>query len=654
MPRTPFLHSRRRLLGVSTAGTAALLAGCLGDDDPDDADDTDDVDVPGDDDDAVDDGDDAPAVDDTDDPGDTDDHDDDTPTVDRHNVTVHHTRSPPMPGDSQYNQWADPIPSWVSGSRHDYKLADVSIVDQQVYGQIVSDWSYQPGILEFTIHDDFYWWSGDQMTIDDYLMRRELEDYVFGGDDLDAHADIVAFDRVDELTARISLIDVWREPWALRQTIVGESIQESRGYTEGWLEQFEDAGDLDTIEDLRAEIVEDTITTDEDLVHHFHAPFEFRLDGSIGEVGEDYWHLELVPEKNGNQRRYADEINFTGLRWHASEEDRVRQQNEFVDGDSPLQWYEHIDVDLEDPDLPFPINTAQYAREADQWGWSFDFDIHPGNNRHFRRAWAFMSNRELGAGPSWEGQPDVHPFLTVNRLEEFISQDVIDAFTDYTWDDWDHENAEAEMLEGGFERNGDGNWLLQEDGPEGDAGEPIALDVGTHNWGEFMDHYGSDWQVELEEFGIGTDLLAGDWGTEEMAVQALFTGGGTPEEVFTTMFADGVLWGGIDHNVPSTVEAPPVAEPDGDPIEYDTAAMADRLAVTEDPDSYQLMVDELAWCANQLVPRFTTLGHVWLWLINDERWYIAAPEDMPERWFAEPMRQVWYNGLLRYAPEDER
>ena len=644
---------RRRFVQLGGIGGATVVAGCLGDDDVDDADDTDDVDDMDDVD--IDDADDTDdhTADDTDDTDDTDDAGD-VEEIQRYDVYPLNSRQPPLPPDAQYNNWAGgpvgPNGNWGPST---YLVADRSAADFQVYGELAADWDYQPGLLEFTLHEDFYWWSGDQVTIDDYLMRREMENYVWGGEELDAHDSIVAFEKIDDFTARLSLIDTWREDWALEQVLVGSPIHESRAYNQPWLEEFEDAGDLDAIGDLRDDLEEDNITDDERLVDHFNHIFEFRVDGSIGNVTDTYWHCELVPEKNGNKRHFADQINFTEFRWAAVEEHRVRSTEDFLSQEGVMQWLVHMPVeDLDDPEeIDFAFKDVRFAREADQWGFSFDFDMHPADNVHFRRAWAFMTNNEIGSGPSWEGQQYYHPFLRQDRLELTVSEDVVGAFKDYTWDDWDHDQAEAEMVRGGFERNADGEWLLQSDTDDRDAGEPIHIDVGTHNWGQFMANYGSDWQVELEEFGISNDLLVDDWGTDTHPVQATFSGGLLPEEVLGSLFTDSPLWGSIDHHVPSTVLAPEIGETDADPddwVEYDTAAMADRLAVTTQAEAHQNLVDQLAWVANHLLPRFTVLGHGWVWLLNDEDWRFADLDERPDGWFTEPEQHVWYNGVLNY------
>ena len=300
--------NRRRFLKVGAGGGLLWLAGCLGDDDVDD--DEADADLTDDDDDVDDD------VADDDLPDDDDDVDDEILEADDgeagleiHDVTAHVVRELPLPADSQYNPYSSaPFPGHPFAS--EAALIERSTADLQYYGDMVADWDYQPGILEFTLHDDFYWWSGKQVDIDDYLINEEFADFLWGGDDLDAHPNIVSFEKVDDLTARLALTDSWHEPWAISQTIAGSSIGASRNFHQAWLEQFQDAPTLEEVDSIRTDIDETQYADDEQLEKISYMPYEFRLDeDGYGDVGEGYWEFELVREKDGNLRHYANPEN---------------------------------------------------------------------------------------------------------------------------------------------------------------------------------------------------------------------------------------------------------------------------------------------------------------------------------------------------------
>ena len=650
-PNTKPRVRRRTAIGSIGLAGAFGLVGCLGDDDADDidepADDTDDA---------------EPVLDDEDDtapePDDEDDEDDE-PEVDTewevHDVTMTIVRSGDHPADVQYNPWAQPLPIWDNENIDNYWLANDSLVDGEVKGGLIEDWSYEPGVLEFTLNENVYWWSGDQLTADDYLLRKELEDFMWGDEELDAHPNIVAFEKIDTFSVRLALRDVWREPWALRQTINEDQVPESQTASEPWVEQFRDSPDLEAIEDLREELADVEVTDDEELVNYYNFPFEFRLDDSIGAVGEEYWDFELVREKNGVARLWAEDINYRTLRIRVVGEPQpqnwIAGAEYFVTGDAawvPVMYVEGEELDFPVEELPFQLPT-------DQWGFTFNDEIHPSGNVNFRRAWAYMTDSTYWEDARFEGDyiapESFHPFLTDERLERFVSEDVWESFTDYRPDTIDHDAAADEMTAGGFEQNGDGAWIMQEDGADADAGEPIRITSGVYDWQDEVADYGTDWLTEMEEFGIVVEVIVDHW-EDPYTVAPRYTGGGIPDEVFNTIYGNDAPWLGVNPNLPSTVAAPPVGEPDADPVEYDTRAMAERLPVTEDEDPYQDLVDELAWITNQTLPRYTVVGSSQLYLVNDERWSFNW-DLATDRLLKEPFR-VHGTGLYQYVPEEER
>ncbi len=650
--------NRRTYALLTGAATTGAIAGCLGDDDDDpaDVDDVDDTDaVDGTDDvDDTDDADDTDDVDPADDPDDADDADDadDDPDIERHDVVVTNTLSPPVPADAQYGiGWsAEPTPAFMGGNRYQYTLMGRSLVDHEVNSFLLEDWDYRPGFLEITFQDDVFWWSGKPVDAHDWYGHMELTDWVAGGDDLDAYPNIISRQLIDDRTMQLALADTWRQDWALQQSVVGEHINGSFDFHEPWIEEFADTGgDMDAVEDVRTDISELWVDDDDGLVHHLHIPFEFRLaDDGYGEVGEDYWELELVPEKNGQQRAYVEDINYTRLRFTAEEETSARSMDRFFEGEEPYQNYEFV----LDEDVPFDYQVIEFEGEGEigAWGWNMNTEAHPTDNPHFRRAWSFATRR---SDFEWETRPvnelNGHPFLSEARLRRWVSEDVVEEMTVYGIDaEWDR--AEEEMEIGGFEQDADGRWLRQDDG------EPIEIDLFHYSWMADVADYGSDWWEDMDDFGITIEPSSDI--TDPWTVDADFTGGLLPEWVFSTIFGEEDLsWTATNPGFPESVEAPEVGDTDApqeDWVEYDTRTMADRLGVTLDEDPYQNMVDQLAWVANQLVPRTLVVTDMTMHAYNDERWRLKPPQDHPELFVRPPWERVWFNGTLSYVPEDER
>ncbi len=636
---------RREYVAAGSALSAAILAGCLGDDDDDPADDADDTD----------DGDDLPADDDADDADDADDltadddaddTDDDPNGIERYDVEPILNRGPPLPADASYSQGAALSVDWTSESH--YTVMDRSNYDLRHASNLLAEWSYEPGILEFSFRDDIYWWSGDLVDAEDFVQNQVLFDYTYGGDDFNSEPNVIAREAIDDTTVRLSLADTWHEEWALDQTLTGASIYHNTPFANEWIEQYDDTGgDLDAVDEIRNEYEEVRANTDEELVHQFYIPFEFRIEDDLGEVGDDYWVLELVPEKNGQQRAYVEDINFTRWRITATEESELRNVEDFMNEDAIKGHYDHFD-----PDVEFEFDTAvqEYRQPSAEWGFNFNTVLHPTDNPHFRRGFVYAIDRETYEREPRRELQDLHdhPFLYEARLTRVVSDEVYEQMTNFgTTPEWDR--AEEELELGGFERNTDGDWLDQE------TGEPMELVIDCHSWMDYVGDEGSDWLADLADFGLPTEVLLEK--VDEWTIGGSYIGGTAPEMVFDSIFAEGSPWWARNNQFPESVEAPAVGEPDAPEdewIEYDTRSMTDRLGITTEEGAYQELVDQLAWVSNQLVPRVGAVGTVQVFYLNDNRWYVVPLEDAPDRWTRRPRRKLHFSGLAQYVPEDER
>ena len=646
--------NRRSIIGIGGFVGVMALSGCLGDDEEEieDADDVDDE-VAADDD----------VADDTDDPDDddvtppADDEDDDEPEeIVRYDVGPYNTMWEPFPADAQYSPWSgDPIPPWQGESNAHFQLANRSNHDQVAHSRLF-DWQYEPGILEIDLRDDFYWWSGDQMVAEDLVTYFQLQDWAWGGEDLDAHPELVAYEEVGEFSVRFALADTWREEWALQQVVIDESFWSNQNWNTRWNEVFEDTGgDMDAIEDVREDLNEHRVDTDEELVDFFRIPFEFRLDESIGEIGENHWRMDLVPEKNGNPRGFTD-VNYNHIYHWAFEETGEHANEHFLNQDQPELYQPSYGEDAdEDPDFPWNYRKESWSRNehGEFFNWNFNAEVHPTDNPFFRRAWCFMTDRSDWAtlDPTYTTNELAGPFVNDEWNVEVFSDDIIEAWTSYGPEEVMPDRAAQELETGGFERDAEGNWLNQEEG------EPISIDIGNWDWGGLICDGGTDFTADLEEFGIEAECLLDH--PDPWTVNGGYHGGLLPENAFSSIFGEINLgWGQTWNNgFPETVEAPEVGDTDADPddwVEYDTRTMTDRLGVTTDEESYQAMVDELGWVFNQILPRYQVIEDVQVYIMNDERWHVDSMEDHPEKWLRAPKDQLWISNGLAYVPEEER
>lgn len=644
---------RREYVAVSTVFGTAFVTGCLGDDEvepTDDDDVTDDADVDDDDDDEI-----SLEPDDSDDTDDDDADDAAEEEIVRHDVTLHAVTGPPLPADLSLSVRGDPSFN-DSAPGYWYRLAGRSFADRLVHAEALKDLQYSPGFLEIYFRDEepVCWWSGKPMDAEDFITYAEFVDWQGGGADLDAEPNIIAFEQIDQWTARIALADTWNEQWGLQQTMVEapyNRLYQSSDWTGPWVEQFRDTGgDMDAVEDIREEVSDVFVREDDELIHHHHNPFEFRMDDSIGEIGENFIEFELVPEKNGTKRAFVDDINYTKWRMHFTEEEHLGEElflsEDRVIGGDPEEEYD------------FPVKEITFVREFDQWGWTMNAEVHPTDNPYFRRAWKFAERRTdweepVRLPPEFAG----HPFMTEERLRTWASDRIVDSMTRYGLDaDWDR--AEEELVTGGFERNDDGDWLMQEAGAGQDGGEPIDLTIGRWDFLQTIEDAGSDWFADIRDFGLQTEVVADLGGDDPWRVEAHYVGGLLPEFTFESLFGESNLsWAAWNPQFDESVDAPPLGEADApheDWIEYDTRAMTDRLGITVEAGPYQDLVDRLAWVSNQLVPRTPVVVSTQRNIVNDNRWHVTEIEDAPDRWNWIPRDRMWFNGVVSYVPEDER
>lgn len=569
--------------------------------------------------------------------------------IERYEETVSESRPPPVPADTQYQSYSSVNrASW--STMMDYTLISRSYADQEFYGELASDWEYEPGVINLELHDDFYYWDGTNFDADNLLLHWELQDYVSGGDNNNANENVISVEKTGDYSVRFSLADIWNEDYALKQSIVDWSPLGSSEYYRPWLEKFEDAGSQGAIEDLRTELDE---TTEKDPTPFYLMPFK------ITDAEEDRWILRLRTDEDPTPH-YVEDINYLNFEIIVNDEGQRESQmfkNQVLPNGSTGSWKDKKD------ELPFETVRVAFSRPTEMTAILFNCSQPPMSNPHFRRAMLYMTDRETFRRPSPVLPNKTHtPFLTPGREEAFVSQDLLDSLEDFGWDEVRREDADREMEKAGFERDSDGNWLYQ----EGDrAGEPIEFTLHTFAWTTHVGNLGTDWRENLADWGVTiTEVTNEDahWGRiqweYEFELASSYWGGGSPEQAFATNFGEAVASGTGNPQLPETVEAPPVGEPwseyDGQLETYETRKLANQLTVVQDDERYQEIVDTMTWVFNQITPRFGLDGNVQSTLINNTRYNVKTPEEHPELWTHLPFRRLWNKGILEYVPEDER
>ena len=573
--------------------------------------------------------------------------------IDRHDVTLEFFGDPPIPEDVQWNPFGPTLPNFTTGryARHD--LANRSFYDGQIYGDMVAEWEYQPGLLTFTLHDDFYFWDGSNVTADTFLKHERLLDYHDGGDDLNYEEDIVGREKVDDYTVQLSLADTYNEDYALQITLHNYDIMASEPWMDEWLGRFEDAEEegLDAIEEVREDLAEHQ---ENEPQYFCNVPFE------ITGAQEDHFELELRTDDRIDhpEPHHVDQVNYTSVRWYTVEETGPRWQQSFQDGDSPFFGPAASGNYVEEENLDFEVEDYITTLDSDAGRLVFNCSFDNWRDPHLRRAIAYLCNYEtFEESRGTQPRTTTSPFLSDEREENFVSEDVRESFTDYGWNESRPEDARAEMEAGGFEQDGDGNWLFK----EGDqAGEPIEVDFLAWEYNAFFEEQGGQFLDDLNDFGIQADIVLDNDELWAQFIDAEFDanfashGGPIPELSLQYVYDDTNFGNQGNPQIPETVEAPPVGEPAG-PGEadaftetYEPGADFDRLLTTTNEEMYQNIVDELAWIANQITPILPVRSNAFGYQINTDLVTLTPMEDDPDGHVELPTRRLWNNGSMQY------
>ena len=345
-----------------------------------------------------------------------------------------------------------------------------------------------------------------------------------------------------------------------------------------------------------------------------------------------------------------------------AEETTVRREEGFLEGEVAHMRVENHPDALErhrDGDFPFETGIVEHFNPpSDGTGMQFNHEAHPSDNVHFRRAWAYL----IDTTP-WERQPamspvsHVHSFFSDNEAATWVSDEVYDNFTDYGLQEHRWDDAEAELEAGGFERNSNGDWILQEDSPDGEAGAPMGLTINAMPWMPWLHDRASDFYADIGDWGISVEGTTDDMPnieSDDWTVSWCHTGGAMPEFAFSQVYLDeDSWWFRHDYNIPSTILAPPIGESTGPGAstdnweEYEVITMAERLPVTTEETAYQQLVDNLAWAMNQSVNHMGVVIRTITTIYDAERWSLAQPADYPEKW-PEIIDRIQEYGVVQY------
>ena len=559
---------------------------------------------------------------------------------------------PPLPPEAQFQTFAPAAPPF--GRSMNYALVSRSFVDRQFYGELAADWSYDPGVLEITLHEDFYFWDGQNVDADHVLAAYTLNNYMNGGDNRDAYPYIDEAEKTGEYSVRFSLTDTFREQYALAESFTGWRLPGSLNYYQSWLEQFRGASTQQEISSIVADL--STAREETNPYPFYYGAFklvDIKTDRYVFSLRtEDFEQLE-APEPP----HYVEDINFTDVRV-TDDLNGKRMTQAFINGKAPFTGISEISPD----DLSFETERLDLVQSTAMGAYTFNCSQSPMSDPHFRRAWMYILDTEKhSVAKTMYPEKRVTGFLTENREQIYVSDDVLGNLTDYKWDEHAVAEAEREMEAGGFERDSEGNWLFK----EGDrAGEPMQFEIISFPWIEPLWRNATAFEQAMAEFGITIEHV-GDPGqiakrieTTDFDVALTAWGGGTPARMFEINFGTETTLGTGNPEMPETWDGPPVGKPESGTREtYELAEPAQRLRVARDDEAYQQRVDRLTWVFNQAIPRAPISAGVQAWYLNVSKWDWLLPEEKSNNqryWTSNPRRRPWTTGGVTYAPPGQQ
>jgi hypothetical protein len=568
--------------------------------------------------------------------------------ISRYDVALTVVRVLPGPVGRQFQRYGPKLPEL--GGMLDYVVLARSPVDMAFHGELAEAWTYRPGVLEIDLHDDVSYWDGTPVDAGNLRLHWRLEEHLAGEGGPESHRHVTGVERTGDHSLRVEFDDDYREDYALANGIAGWHPRGSGAYYRPWLEQFEDATSGDARDGLRVDLL--AATEDSPDPFYYNA---FR----IVDADDDGWSLRLRSDEAPTPR-YVERINYLrfeiGIR-SPVEEARIRERQPFYAGRDPSgsarAW--------EPENLSFETERISLPRRFGRWAFLFDCAAPPTEDPRFRRALAYIIDREamLGRAPTVPSERTT-PFMTPEREERYVSRELLDSLETFGWNEVREAAATREMEAAGYERDADGRWRFR----AGErAGEPMTLTVYGFPWQERT--FGEERGIRrtLEEWGLGIDfeILESPFAPssrEDARISTSIWGGGVPERALAITFGEATGPGTGTPRLPATVEAPPVGEPwpdhDGEPETYDARAMTERLPVVRDEEQYQRIVDRLVWVFNQTVPRLGVEGDGRFFLLNTTTFDVALPGEAPALWTHVPHRRIWNKGIVAYVPPDER
>ncbi|NKE36446.1 ABC transporter substrate-binding protein [Natronococcus sp. JC468] len=394
-----------------------------------------------------------------------------------------------VPEDSQYNPWNGVEYAEPRRMLFDRFMA-YNIVDAEYEGYAISDWEIDGESITLTVRDGLTWHDGEDVVAQDVVNQLKLDMYSGGTlrDFVDDASSSV--EAVDEQTVELTLSEPVNSEIVLGLLQPTRLVAKDSEYGE-YVERLDDADGDDEEVEIYGELTDWAV--DEPIGC---GPFQYEEADSQRTLltkFEDHPDADNIDFEQVENRHMPS----NDARWSAL-------QNDEIDGDATLFMPQN-----QVNQLPDHVQIAEIPRH---WGMGliFNYEDEHFGQREVRQAIAHVIQRDLVAENSGAGTgsklgvkyPSGITGDFTNRVEDEWLDGVVDEFEPY-----DHDEGRAEELleEAGYAKEND-VWV---DG-NGDPIEiPIKVPSGFSDWVSAVETVVD----QLRQFGFESEMLTRDVGT---------------------------------------------------------------------------------------------------------------------------------------------
>ncbi|ESP89363.1 ABC transporter periplasmic subunit [Candidatus Halobonum tyrrellensis G22] len=511
------------------------------------------------------------------------------------------------PTNYQYNHLNLTTP--FSHAMQSDQLQRYFIDSEEFESYAVSVEEFGEGSAVLKVRDGLTWHNGDPgdpVDADDLYTKLVTDDIV--SDSLSTlWTDIERTgDRSVELTLDGNVNrDLFRD--ALNYYWLETPYRMYRDYVERW----EDASSEDTLASLREELRNDAFEEPKG-----NGPFQFeevtanRLRMSKYEhhpdadnINWEYWDLERV---STNTSSVLLGMEVDGIRnYTAPESVRNDRPDALQVAFLPAQWGHSLPFNMDDPDFGNIRVRQAIAEFIDREACATNYGT-----------FAAPVEAPSGLVGNIDGQNE-----PTDRWTNKVSDEMAQQLHRYR----DPERGRRLLREEGYTKE-DGQWLR----PDGSRlSMPIKVPAGYTDWHPVYQTIVSNLKEEGIQSRMVTIEATAYWSNHYLAgnFQAASTGWTlqrtSPYYVFDMYYNIDASFMNFE---PSTLEVPPVGEPDGELQSVDVESLMSDLLVSSGEENTDL-TDQLAWITNQSIPMLPIQEiNDQVWFTTDD-WNVPAPDD---------------------------